>query len=47
MTVVDPEQIEVVPEIVAVGRLTTVIIAEPVWDWLQTGVPDEATLTKS
>ena len=42
-----PEQIDVVPEIDAVGKVFTVTIAEPDAVWLQVGVPAEATLTKA
>jgi hypothetical protein len=47
MLAVVPEQIEVVPDIDAVGKAFTVTIAEPVRVWLQVGVADEATLTKA
>jgi hypothetical protein len=47
MLAVVPEQIEVVPEINAVGKAFTVTIAEPVRVWLQDGVPEEVTLTKA
>ena len=42
-----PEQIVVVPEMVAVGNGRTVTVALPVWFCEQDGVPEEATLTKS
>ena len=47
MLVYVPEQIVVVPEIVAVGKALTVIATEPVWFWLQFEAPFKATLTKS
>jgi len=41
-----PEQIVALPEIVAVGNGFIVTVAEPDSDWLQFGVPFEATLTR-
>ena len=40
-----PEQMVVVPEMVAVGNAFTVSVAEPDWSWLQFGLA-EATLAK-
>jgi hypothetical protein len=40
-----PSQIEVVPEIVAVGKAITAMVTDPVCGWLQLGVPAEATST--
>jgi len=45
ITAVVPEQIVVVPEIVAVGSALMVRVAEPLCAWLQLGL-DEATLTR-
>ena len=37
----------VVPEMLAVGNADTFTITLPICDWLQTGVPDDVTLTKT
>jgi hypothetical protein len=47
ITVLVPEQIVAVPEIVAVGNGFTVTIALPDCVWLQTGNPEDVTLTKA
>ena len=47
MAVVVPEQIVVVPEILAVGNALTVTIAFPDKFWVQGDAPDDVTLTNA
>ena len=47
ITAVLPEQIVVVPDILAVGKALTVITAEPITVCGHDGIPDNETLTNA